>query len=384
MKNHRQQHSRKSTGRLMLMIVMCILAMLFTGQLHAQKLKTVVPHIDTKNVSYDPVQMGNLVRLELEKLDTFDVMDRYDVNYLVEKDQLKINNCYGKICLVDLGKSLGADKVLTGSVEQYGDVIIYTLRWIDVKTETIERTKVTEFLNQPGEIQTMTAVMLRQLFGRPVDQNVVSQLIKPDSYDARARIPATEKMRLDGPRMGATYFTGKTGDVLQSPVAEGGFDAFPVMFQFGYQFEKQYLAAGQFQALFEFIPMITGLDQGIAIPSFTIMNGLRANRVGWEFAFGPSLNVITRSEGYYDINGRWVRRSQWESDPLNQNATAPSFIKRLDSRGDYVLHSSFVFAFGKTFRSGTMNIPVNLYAMPGREGWRFGVSFGYNARNRKK
>jgi hypothetical protein len=269
-------------------------------------------------------------------------------------------------------------------VEQYGDVIIYTLRWIDVKTEAIERTKVTEFLNQTGEIQTMTAVMLRQLFGRPVDQNVVSQLIKPDSYDARARIPATEKMRLDGPRMGATAFTGKTAEVLRSPVSQGGFDAYPVMFQFGYQFEKQYLAAGQFQALFEFIPMITGLDQGLAIPSFTIMNGLRANRVGWEFAFGPSLNVITRSEGYYDRDGLWVRRSQWEADPLNQNATAPAFIKRLDSRGDYVLHSSFVFAFGKTFRSGTMNIPVNLYAMPGREGWRFGVSFGYNARNRNK
>src|ERR1044071_10264347 len=65
------------------------------------KLKAVVLNFDAKNVGYDPTQMGNLVRLELEKLDTFDVMDRYDVQYLVDKNELKINNCYGKICLVE-------------------------------------------------------------------------------------------------------------------------------------------------------------------------------------------------------------------------------------------------------------------------------------------
>jgi hypothetical protein len=228
----------------------------------------------------------------------------------------------------------------------------------------------------------MTAVMLRQLFNLPLEDNVLSQLIKPDDYAARSRIPVTPKINLTGPRMGGTFFTGNTAKVLQAPVNEGGFKAFPLMFQFGYQFEKQYLASGNFQALFEFIPMITGLDQGIAIPSFTIMNGLRMNRKGWEFAFGPSVNLITRSEGFYNSTGHWERRQEWESDPLNSSSPAPSFEKRLDSRGDYVLNSSFVFAFGKTFRSGSVNIPVNIYAMPGREGWRFGLSFGYNARNR--
>jgi hypothetical protein len=348
----------------------------------AVKEKVVVLNIDTKGMSYDPVQMGNLVRVELEKLDTFDVMDRYDVQYLVDKNELKINNCYGKICLVELGKSLGADKMLTGSVEQFGDVIIYTLRFIDVKTESIEKTQVTEFLNQPSELQTMTAVMLRQLFNKPIEDNVVSQLIKPDAYAARARIPVTEKINLSGPRMGGTFFTGQTAKILAAPVSEGGYKAFPLMFQFGYQFEKQYLASGQFQALFEFIPMITGLDQGIAIPSFTIMNGLRANTRGFEFAFGPSINLITKSQGFYDSNGHWVRRQEWDGDPNNVNLTHPPYERRLDSRGDFCLNSSFVFAIGKTFRSGTMNIPVNFYAMPGREGWRFGISFGYNSRNR--
>jgi hypothetical protein len=348
------------------------------------KAKVVVLNFDSKIPNYDPTAMGNLVRIELEKLDTFDVMDRYDVSYLVEKNELKINNCYGKICLVELGKSLGADKMLTGSVEIFGPSIIYTMHLVDVKAEKIERAQVTEFLNQQNEIQTMTAVMLRQLFGRPVDPNVITQLTKPDSYDARARTPVIEKINLSGPRMGGTFFTGETATILAAPKSQGGYKAFPLMFQFGYQFEKQYLAAGQFQALFEFIPMLTGLDQGLVIPSFTVMNGLRANRHGYEFAFGPTINLVQKDFGYYDSEHNWITRSEWNKANANTLAPPPAFVERLDSRGDFKLGSSFVFGVGKTFRSGNLNIPVNFYAIPGRSGWRFGLSFGYNARNHAK
>ena len=381
----RQPEHKGNGAKLIALIMACVLWMLIAGELHAQgKMKVVVLNVDANNVGLEPAQMGNLVRVELEKLDSFEVMDRYDVAYLVEKKGLKIDNCYGKTCLVEMGKSLGVEKMLTGSVEKIGDVIIYTMRFIDVKSETIERTQVTEFLSNSNELQTMTSVMIRQLFNMAVEPNVVSQLTKPNSYEARARIPATERMRLDGPRMGATFFTGTTATVLGASRAKGGYDAFPLMFQFGYQFEKQYLSAGSFQALFEFIPMVTGLDQGLAIPSFTIMNGLRENKNGWEFGFGPSFSLVKRSQGFYDANNQWMLRSEWINDTNNIGLTPPDFSYRLDSRGDYVLSSSFVFAIGKTFRSGTMNIPMNLYMMPGRDGWRFGLSFGYNARNRMK
>jgi hypothetical protein len=257
------------------------------------------------------------------------------------------------------------------------------MRLVDVKTETIERAQVTEFLNQQNEIQTMTAVMLRQLFDRPVEVNVISQLTKPDSYDARARTPVTEKMNLAGPRMGATFFTGEAATILGAEKSQGGYGAFPLMFQFGYKFEQQYLAAGQFQALFEFIPMVTGLDQGLFIPSFTIMNGLRANRLGFEFAFGPTFNLVQKDFGYYDNENNWIRRTEWNALNVNNPAAVPpAFIERMDSRGDFKLGSNFVFGVGKTFRSGNLNVPVNFFAVPGRSGWRFGLSIGYNARNR--
>jgi hypothetical protein len=154
------------------------------------------------------------------------------------------------------------------------------------------------------------------------------------------------------------------------------------MFQFGYQFEKQYLNDGKVQALFEFIPMITGLDQGYFIPSTTILHGVRSNINGWEFAFGPTFNLMPIATGYYDADNKWQLKSTWENTPENYGKIIPFETEdRLDSRGNYSFHSSFVLAAGRTFKSGKLNIPVNAFVIPGKDGWRFGVSFGFNAKN---
>jgi len=149
------------------------------------------------------------------------------------------------------------------------------------------------------------------------------------------------------------------------------------MFQFGYQFEKQYLNEGNFQALFEFIPMITGVDQGMFIPSLTMMNGIRNNKSGWEFAFGPTVSIVNRSNGYYDGNQKWVRLGDGDAVPVGVETDI-----RIDSRGEPTFATGFVIAGGKTFKSGKLNIPVNLYFIPQSDGFRFGVSFGFNARKR--
>jgi hypothetical protein len=36
-----------------------------------------------------------------------------------------------------------------------------------------------------------------------------------------------------------------------------------------------------------------------------------------------------------------------------------------------------VWGFGKTFKAGNMNIPVNFYTVPDKDGWLFGFSMGY-------
>ena len=186
------------------------------------------------------------------------------------------------------------------------------------------------------------------------------------------------KLILNGPRMGATFFTGEQAKRIKAPNSLGGADAIPLMFQFGYQFETSYLNQGGLQALFEFIPIVTGLDQGLIIPSVTVLHGLRSNRSGYEFAFGPSVSLTTVGEGFYMENGDWTLLKDWQL--ANPDGTAPATVNRFDTRGKPSLTSSFVFAFGKSFKSGRMNIPINVFAIPNKNGTRFGLSLGFNGR----
>ena len=198
-----------------------------------------------------------MVRIEIEKLDSFDVIDKYDIQYFLEQNKLSMANCYGKTCLTEMGLLLKTEKMFTGSVERFGKTIIITYRLLDVKTNSFERTYVHEFLNIPEEIQNMVKLSVSQMFLLPFDANLMNKLSKPFEFDNTNNNPEVKRLRLDGPRMGITSYSGALRERMMESKKNGGFGVFPVMFQFGYQFEKQYLNEGKIQALFEFIPMIT-------------------------------------------------------------------------------------------------------------------------------
>lgn len=336
-----------------------------------------VLNIDTKGLGLDPVQMGNMVRIELEKLDTFQVMDRYDVSYVVEKNKLNISNCYGKICLVEIGKTINSDKMFTGSIELIGENIISTFRVIDVKSATIEKTQVNEFLNLPKELQSMVQISINQMFGKSNEQPLLDYVTKKNNFESSVNNHNKSTVNLSGPRSGLTYVMGEAGERLQASRNEGGYNSYPVMFQFGYQFEVQYLNEGNYQALFEFLPAISGFNQNVFLPSVTIMNGFRNNKHGWEIAFGPTFGLINKANGYFDADQNWHLESDWNDDTTENPYKIES---RIDSRGYFELQAGFIVAAGKTIKSGKLNIPINIYVVPNKDGIRMGASFGFNAK----
>ena len=359
--------------------VTVILALLFAMNIMAQKESLTVLNIDSQGIDMTPQQLGNLARIEVEKLGLYEVMDRYDVAYMIKKHKLDIEGCYGKICLVEMGKLIKTDKMMSGSVETYGEKLILTLRLIDVKSEKIEKTQVNEFLNLPKQIQPMIELTTCGLFGTEVDSLMYKRLTLKEQYENEVINPNSNKLNLSGPRLGATFFSPQTYSFLHAPETDGGFGArTPVMFMFGYQFELQYINSGKLQALFEIIPSVTGIDQGLFIPSLTILNGLRHNVSGWEFAIGPTFGIVKKAKGYY-LNDKWYLEKNWTGE-----GTIPySLSERMDSRGIPALSTGFVFAVGKSFKSGRMNIPVNAFFIPSKYGWRAGISFGYNAKNKR-
>ncbi len=355
----------------------------FNVNVFAQKPSLTVLNMDSQGIEYTPEQLGNLLRTEVEKLDKYEVTDRYDVAYLVEKNNLHIENCYGKICLTEIGKLLKSDKMMSGSAEMYGDKIIISLRLVDVNSNKIEKAAVKEFLKYPEQIQKMIRITLYEMFDISPDELMKTQinsLTSEQVYESELINPDKDKLNLSGPRLGLTYFDGTIKDVMTRAKSEGGYDVYPVMFMFGYQFEVQYLNSGNFQALFEFLPTITGVDQGLLLPNLSILMGFRHNVKGWEIALGPTAGLTKKANGYYDAEGNWHLSSDWDSSL----GTNPYYIeKELDSRGYITYHTGFVFAAGKSFKSGRMNYPVNAFIIPSKNGMRFGLTFGFNAKNKQ-
>jgi hypothetical protein len=310
-----------------------------------------------------------MARLEVERLDQYEVLDRYELASILKN--YKADSCYGKSCLVYIGKTIKADKILSGSVENYEKKYVVTLRIIDVASATIERTQVQEFLPLASEIQAMLTVSVRQFFKQPVDSLLRRRLTQSSDYDNSVNTQNVPRLNNSGPRMGYAMLTGKSATILSRPTSQGGFDVSPYLFQFGYQFETMYLNTGNWQALFEFIPTVTGLDQGLFIPSFTVLNGIRHNVSGWEFAIGPTVRVVQEAEGYMK-DGVFTLKNSYDPD-------GTTYTKQLDSRGSANLTSAVVIGIGKTFRSGKLNLPVNVYYIPGKDHQQFGLSFGFNA-----
>jgi hypothetical protein len=353
--------------------LLCVSSLVFSQTL-------AVFDIHSEITNQTSAQLGNLARLEVDKLGKYEVLDRFDMAYFAEQKNIKITDCYGKNCMIENGKLLNASKVLGGSVEQVADVLVVNLKLIDVASNSVEKSIIKEFFVPSSEIKSILELSLRELFGFENDQELIKKLTHKENFENTLTNPYASRLKLNGPRMGFTCFTGKTAEILGAERKDGGYGASPVMFQFGYQFETQYLNEGNYQGLFEFLPTVTGLDQGLFIPSFTLLNGLRNNKNGWEFAFGPTLSIVTMGKGYYDENANWKY--------LGNNDTLPTnFVqeKRLDSRSNNLeIKPGFLLAVGKSFRSGKLNIPVNFYIIPNRDGLRFGGSFGFNGKKNKQ
>lgn len=348
----------------------------------SKKPSIAIVDFDTRGYEFNQTQAIQFITNELIRVDKFEVMDRYEVEFISKKENLVSTGCFSKVCLSEFGQKLGIDKMFTGSMMLIGDRINITLRMLDVKTAVFEKTLVKEFLNIPGNELMMIRVTINEMYGLPSDEDMVKKLTVKAEYDNTVNNPYSLVLKADGPRMGVVAFSGITKDVLMEKTANGGYaGAYPFMFQFGYQFEKQYLNEGNFQALIEFIPTITGLDQGKFIPSFTFLNGLRNNRNGWEFAFGPTFNFVKMADGFMH-NDQWYLDSELEKVQKDNPGKTFEMIKRPDNRGDVAINTGFVFAVGKTFKSGKMNIPLNLFVVPGNYGWRFGLSFGWNGKER--
>ncbi len=352
----------------------------------AQVPTAAIVSVYTQGVKISPDMAESLMRIEVTKTGKFNVLDKLDMLEVLNENQVDVSNCFGKKCLTSVGSQAGVDKMITGAIENLGKKIVITVKLLDVKTGNYDKIAIEEFINLDTEVQTMMQITTNKALGIENDPELLNNFVY---FNQPPEAPVTY-IKNNGPRMGLSYVGGDMGQVLQNPASMGGFDAAPIMTQFGYQFEGSYLSAGNFQALIEGLVFLTGVEQNMFNPSLAILNGFRSSKNGWEIGFGPTFRLSRMADGYYvdDVkeNDNWRIDSEWRV-PANLDTLSPwggyldnpfESYTRMDSRGDIKLQAGWVWALGKTFHSGYLNIPVNAFFSYNRNGYYIGVSMGFN------
>lgn len=133
--------------------------------------------------------------------------------------------------------------------------------------------------------------------------------------------PADQPVKLSGPRFGVTFLSDGIVEKLRD---EYDIDVGSLVTQFGWQFEKRFSSSDNgLTPVTEWVLLLGGLEQGLVLPSLSWLVGLRA-RNGVEFGVGPNFTPVG---------------------------------------------AALVVAAGITFRSGSLNFPVNLAVVPSKVRW---------------
>jgi hypothetical protein len=142
----------------------------------------------------------------------------------------------------------------------------------------------------------------------------------------------TNVIDMSGPRFGLTVLNQKSVDSL---LEKSDISVKPMVSQFGWQFERRLYTNGDgVTMLMEWVPLVSGLDQGVVLPSFSWLTGMRT-RSGTEFGIGPNIT------------------------PLGVGLVA---------------------AAGVTVRTGALHVPFNFAVATSKSGARVSVMTGFNIR----
>ena len=154
----------------------------------------------------------------------------------------------------------------------------------------------------------------------------------PVMAQSPAIIPSPVRtVSLAGPRFGLTFLD----EGVVARLLERGVEVKPVISQYGWQLEKQFYSRdGGSAVISEWVFLLGGLDQSVAIPSLSWLVGLRS-RDGAEIGLGPNVT--------------------------------PGGV-------------ALALAGGMTFRAGGFNVPLNVAVVPSKAGTRVSVLTGFSLR----
>lgn len=202
------------------------------GKSSKSTIAVALPNVD--NISVSKEIIAKLIQIELIKLEQYKVYDEFDIQEGIDSDERFTNNCFGKNCLIELGKTVGVEYIVSTSILGFGGKTVISIKIIEVNTGEIIKNDVKEFIDDTDKIQRMLQVLIRQMHGIEMYPEVVARIIHDEQPIFNKGI---NKINNSGPRIGYSFLTGELRDFATRPTSQGGMDIYPGVSMIGYQLE---------------------------------------------------------------------------------------------------------------------------------------------------
>jgi hypothetical protein len=172
-------------------------ALMWTAFAHAKE-KPRVAVLDLKPVGVDlpfAQTVSNMLRADLVNTGRFVVVERTQVDAILQEQGLQLTGCTDQSCAVEIGKMISANKILVGEVSTIGEAVVVTVRIVDVEkgvSDYAANQKSDSRANVDGAVKKIVRTLSGRIGGEITSDD--SHDVTRSGYYLRSIVPGWSQM----------------------------------------------------------------------------------------------------------------------------------------------------------------------------------------------
>jgi len=203
-------------------LTIIITALLTVPAFSAEKMRIAVMDFKAVGVSEKSARViSNIVRTQLIKMDTCIVVERTQMDAIMQEQGLQMSGCTDESCAIKVGRLMSANRILIGEVGSMGKAIVITVRIVDVEKGVSD---FAEKETAPSEYELSKAVNnLTERLSATIEEAMAVKV--PGGYYLRGFVPGWGQFYAGNDTGGYIYSGGFATAVLLAALAQWNYSS---------------------------------------------------------------------------------------------------------------------------------------------------------------
>ncbi len=120
------------------------------------------------------------LRLEIHQTKSFVLVERIQINELLNEKKYDKMDCNSSDCAVEIGKLIGIKKVITGSFNVVADTCIIAGQLIDVETKEPDKSVERTYIGKLEDMNPYIQIMAWEFAGLDTPKDILDIVEKPE------------------------------------------------------------------------------------------------------------------------------------------------------------------------------------------------------------